>query len=508
MQDHHDHSLSKRTEIIHRLRAEITALESRLDPNNRLIVSLREQLAAHENQSVDERRTQIYRRAAIEITPEAEGKEFSQQDTILFKDMSEMLVVISSRLDHKFAEMKALNEISERINAGMFLNEVLDHIFENLEKMIPYDRVSVALIEKGSEGQTLVHWVWARAKYKRILLNTDFSTNMEDTGLLEMMSSRVPRIIDDLQGYIKQYPKATPIRMVLNEGIRSSLSCPLIIQNEVIGFIFFSSLKAGIFNNVHIDLFLQVSSRLSQTLEKSRAYEDLYLRNEFIRKVFGQHVTTEIAEAALSADGQLTFTGEHRKVTVLMADLRGFTPLSETLPPEAVVQALNVFLGAMMRVIMDNGGNIDNIIGDAVMAVFGVPLEKPDDVARAVACAIEMQNTMTMVNEETEARGLPALEMGIGLSTGEVIAGNIGSEMRVKYSVIGKTVNHAARMESIASGGQIFADSSTISEIRDTVHTGGCLSVKLKGIDQPEPIYEIVGIGDTYNTARSMTTKT
>jgi class 3 adenylate cyclase len=263
-------------------------------------------------------------------------------------------------------------------------------------------------------------------------------------------------IINNLEIHLDIHPDSRATRLLVKEGIRSNLTCPLMVQDKVTGFIFFSSLQPYIYMDTHIEVFSQIAGELARTLEKSRAYEDLCLRNEFIRKVFGQYVTNEVAEAVLSSDSALALGGDRRKVTVLMADLRGFTAMSEERTPEDVVDALNIYLGTMANVVMKYGGSVDNFIGDAIMAVFGAPITKPDDTARAIACAVEMQNSMDAVNTEIEGRGLSKLIMGIGVSTGEVIAGNIGSEARIKYSVIGSTVNLAARIEGITSGGQIF----------------------------------------------------
>ena len=122
------------------LRTELAALEARLDSQNRLITALRQQLEAHENREVDERRTQVFRRAAIDIVPDDSTREFSALSPVEYDDMSEALIAISSRLDHKFAEIKALNEITERVTSGMFFDEVLDHVYENFQNLIPYDR--------------------------------------------------------------------------------------------------------------------------------------------------------------------------------------------------------------------------------------------------------------------------------------------------------------------------------------------------------------------------------
>lgn len=495
--------MGDREEIVRHLRTEIAALESRLDSNNFLIRSLREQLEAHETRKADERRTQVFRRAALDIVPEEALREFSNLEPVTVKDMGDALIALGSRLDHKFAEIKALSEIIEHVNAGVFFDEVLDHVFEHFEKIIPYDRISVALMEKGEKGQALLRWPWARAKYDPLYVSKGYTVLLNDTGLETIANEREPRIINDLEDYLREHPNSRSTRSVMIEGIRSSLTCPLVARGKVTGFIFFSSLEPDTYQDQHVELFQQIAGELALTLEKSRVYEDLYLRNEFIKQVFGQHVTNEVAEAALNRDGPLTLGGDRRKVTVLMADLRSFTPMAESLPPEEVVDALNVFLGTIADIVMEHGGSVDNFIGDAMMAVFGVPLAKPDDVARAIVCAVEMQNSMVSVNAEIEGRGLPDLSMGIGLSTGEAVAGNIGSLARVKYSVIGSIVNLAARIEGIASGGQIFASDATFNEVRDIVHTAGNLNVKLKGLSEPVPIYEITGIGGEYNVYRS-----
>lgn len=480
------------------MKTELSALESRLEAKNSLVLALREQLRAHETKVADERRTQIFRRAAIDIVPDPSRTEFSDSAPLEIKDIADAFIALSGRLDHKFAETRALIEITERINSGIFFDEVLHHVFESFIDLIPYDRIGVALLEKSESGEILVREQWCRANYEPMFIRKGYVSILESTSLKDVADSRKPRIINNLEIHVENKPDSPSAQLLVKEGIRSNLTCPLVAHDRVIGFIFFSSLQPYIYMFHHIDIFLQIAGELAITIEKSRAYEDLYLRNEFIRKVFGQYVTNEVAEEVLNSDGPLSLGGEHRKVTVLMADLRGFTPMTETISPEEVVDALNVFLGTMTKIVMERGGSVDNIIGDAIMAVFGVPATKPDDAARAVACAVEMQNAMASVNAKVVGRDLPELKMGIGLSTGEVVAGNIGSEMRVKYSVIGRTVNLAARIEGISSGGQIFASDTTFNEVSDIVHTAGKLNMKLKGVSQTVPVHEVTGIGGEY----------
>lgn len=485
--------------IIRHLRTEINALDRRLGERNRLVTELRTQLTAMESNLRDERRTHIYQRAARNLVEH----QVAEQDPAHFHDDTELLgqtlVMVSDRLDHTFAEVRALAEVTERINAGMFLDEVLNHVFEVFERIIPYDRIGFALIEKDKQGRRFAVAHWARAKYEHLVITNNFRAPLEDSSLGEIEKSKRPRILNDLSTYLAEHPNSASTRLILREGIQSSLTCPLVIKDVVTGFIFFSSCSPGTYEEAHVELFLQIAGELAITVEKGKVYQELYARNQFIRKVFGQYVADEIAEMLLNDEQALQLGGERCEVTILICDLRRFTPMSERMKPEEVVNSLNNFLGAMTSVIMKHGGTVDNLIGDAILAVFGIPVAKPDDSARAVACAIEMQNTMLSVNEKNAEQGYPALAMGIGLNTGEVIVGNIGSESRMQYSVIGSPVNLAARIESFTSDGQILAAQSTIEQVRKDVQLSGNLRVKVKGIDRPVPIYDVTGIAGEFN---------
>jgi adenylate cyclase len=198
-------------------------------------------------------------------------------------------------------------------------------------------------------------------------------------------------------------------------------------------------------------------ARLDNQLLLSRATKQLAnfarqleLRNAFIRKTFGRYVSDEVASSVLESPEGLELRGEKRLVTIMLTDLRGFTALTESLSPVEVVEILNNYLGRMAEIISTWNGTIDEFIGDAILAFFGAPTLREDDAERAVACALEMQCAMEQVNAENRRQGLPEVEMGIGIATGEVIVGNIGSEHRTKYAAVGTPINLAARVESLA----------------------------------------------------------
>jgi len=222
-------------------------------------------------------------------------------------------------------------------------------------------------------------------------------------------------------------------------------------------------------------------------------------RNEFIRNIFGRYLTDEVAETLLDSPEGLSMGGERREITILMADIRGFTNISSHRAPEEVVTMVNNFLSVMTEVIISYGGTIDEFIGDAILALFGAPNAMSDHAEKAVACAITMEQAMARVNDLNRAAGLPEIETGIGIKTGEVIVGNIGSEKRAKYGVVGHHVNFASRIESYTAGGQILVSERTLDACNGMLQTRGEMSVRPKGIDEDVKLFDVASIGEPYN---------
>lgn len=218
-----------------------------------------------------------------------------------------------------------------------------------------------------------------------------------------------------------------------------------------------------------------------------------------MRKTLGRYLTDEVLANILETPSGLTLGGERRKVTLLFSDLRGFSAMSEQLSPEQVVQILNLYLGVMTDVINQYKGTINEFIGDGIFIMFGAPILRPDDSQRAIACAIAMQRAMQQVNEKNRQLNLPQLEMGIGINTGEVVAGNIGSQKRAQYTVIGSHVNLAARIETYTVGGQILISEHTRQDAKVDLQITGEMQIAPKGMKEPITIYEVSGIGGEYN---------
>ena len=233
----------------------------------------------------------------------------------------------------------------------------------------------------------------------------------------------------------------------------------------------------------------------------SRTSEDLEKSSEIIKNMFGRYLSTEVMNSLLEDPTALSLGGERRKVTIMMTDLRGFTALSDRLNPEQVVQMLNSYFEVMVDVVLQYHGTINEIIGDALLVIFGAPQEMPDRAQRAIACAIEMQNAMAKVNERNREQGLPELEMGIGLNETEVIVGNVGSTKRSKYAVVGSGVNMTSRIESYTVGGQILISETVRQEAGDVLRIDAQRDVLPKGSETPLRIYEVGGIAGRFKIA-------
>jgi len=211
---------------------------------------------------------------------------------------------------------------------------------------------------------------------------------------------------------------------------------------------------------------------------------------DFISNTFGRYVDKEIARELLSRPEASRMGGEKREVVILFSDVRGFTPLAETLSPEAVIHLINRHFARMIEVIQAHRGIIVDFLGDAILAFFD-PLDGPMEpvVRRAIGCALQLQTAVEALNLADPA--LPPLHMGIGLHAGEVVVGNIGSESRAKYGIIGAAVNLTHRIQGQAQGGEVVVSEMVFHHCEATVAVKRTFETALKGIAHPVTLYVV-----------------
>lgn len=213
-----------------------------------------------------------------------------------------------------------------------------------------------------------------------------------------------------------------------------------------------------------------------------------------VRDLLGKVISPEVAAELLEKG--LALGGEEREVTILFSDLRNFTGMCEALPPQEMLAILNRYFTRMAAIVEKHGGIVDKYVGDALMALFGAPLSHPDDAERAVKAALEMVSTLAELNQEWHARGLPTINLGIGINTDVVVAGNMGSESRLNYTVIGDGVNLASRLEGLtkepAYDTRIIVSGSTLSRVKAHYQTRRLGEVAVRGKQTPTEIFAVL----------------
>ena len=215
----------------------------------------------------------------------------------------------------------------------------------------------------------------------------------------------------------------------------------------------------------------------------------------WLRHAFGRYVSPSLVEVITTHPERLELGGEELETTVLFADLEGFTQLSETMPPHALIKLLNDYFSPMTQIIMSYQGTLDKYIGDAIMALWGAPVPLSDHALRACRAALEMEKTMTELQQDWQSQGLPPLLARLGLHSGSVVAGNVGSRERFNYTVLGDTVNLASRLEGVNKvyGTQIILSEETCRLVQDRLLVRELDLVRVKGRAQPVTIYELLG---------------
>jgi len=201
-----------------------------------------------------------------------------------FQRLAESIQHASASFEKKYRRQRLLNSITEYINNGLTLNDILDYVYNSFQEIIPYDRIGIALIE---EEEKLIKVCCVRSKATVIKINRGYSAPIEGSSLAAIIESGQPRIINDLEIYLKNHPDSVSTRLILEEGMRSSLTCPLISSRKPAGFIFFSSMQVDTYKDLHIDIFLEIARQLSVIFEKSRMYEELIQLNELKNKFLG-----------------------------------------------------------------------------------------------------------------------------------------------------------------------------------------------------------------------------
>jgi len=317
--------------------------------------------------------------------------------------------------------------------------------------------------------------------------------------VLELIrKERQPILIDDVSAD-ERFSGSESLKI---SGLRSAMCAPLVGKEQLFGVLYVDNLeKASAFTQDELNVFALVAAQAGAAVDNAMAHEKI-AQQSLQRSALERFLSPEVVEMVV-ANPDIRLGGVNQEVTVMFADIRGFTTMSEAMEPARVVEILNEYFTRVTDVIFDNGGTLDKYIGDAVMAVFGAPISKGNDAAAAVNSAIQIQRLLVELNRDAAAREWPELRVGIGINTGSAIAGNIGSPRRLDYTVVGDAVNTAQRLMTNAAGGQILISESTAKKLGKTGKTidlERLPELKVKGRSEAVPIFRVNWVEESAET--------
>jgi adenylate cyclase len=393
--------------------------------------------------------------------------------------------------------LKVLTKVAETLIAVRPVEEVLEQVMDIVFEHIPSDRGFLMLQEEPDN------------KLVPMVIKHRNPGSGIDSGKITISKTIADRVMKDRVSILTSDAMVDPrfgagdsIRF---HGIRSAMCAPLWNKDQVIGIIHVDSpMLTNCFTLNDLDLLTALANYAAVAVERARLNQKI-LAEEKKRERLGRFLSPQVTQRILNAsDSQGAALGvpEVKEVSILFADIVGFTSMSEKMSPAAVALFLNDYLSRMTDVIFKYEGTLDKYIGDAIMAVYGAPLDMPDHAARAVKSALEMQERLTEFNSERKEG--PNIRIRIGINSGKAVAGEIGSINKKEYTVLGDTVNTASRLESsVAKPGMVVIGENTFNAVTDQFECKSMGSFTLKGKETKVSVYEVVSLARVADAAAS-----
>jgi adenylate cyclase len=389
-------------------------------------------------------------------------------------------------LAYKNKVFEILVQVAKALISADDLATVLDKVMDLIFEFLPADRGFLLLEEGGSLKLSVSRFQSGKRS------TADGGTPYSRTIVDMVVRQKAAVLTSDAQAD-QRFDAGESIRL---QQIRSAMCAPLWSRDAVIGVIYIDSpLHAGTLSGQDLDLLTALANFAAVAIERARLHERV-LEEKRIRGRLERYHSPAVVDEIIA---DVTATGDIKPVrtkvvTILFADLVGFTTWSEKTPVETLARMLTEFFTLASDAVFACGGTIDKFIGDAVMAFFGAPLDQPDHADRAVAASLKIQEQIALWNGERTARGEPPLEVRIAVNTGEAIVGDIGSERRVDYTVLGNAVNVAARLEEfVAQPGDVVIGPDTYAAIGDRYSCAQLGFFSLKGLSAQVPLYKVLG---------------
>ena len=386
-------------------------------------------------------------------------------------------------LKRDYDKLRIAHELSTALRLDAPLDDLLGQIAIRSFDLIPADRCAILLMAK--DGKSLE----PRVVMKRGGGEPDEAMPLSQTVLNEVVTHKKAVLATDAITDGRFQAAASIVAL----SMRSAMCVPLVYEDEIFGAMHVDSLqRAHAFTKKDLQIFTSVANQTAAALKNASLLQQVEAEAE-TRARLGRLLSPNLVEEVVSGQLDMTQGGELRNAAVLFSDIRGFTSMSATMDAPDVTRLLNEYFEVMVDVVFDLGGTLDKYMGDAIMALFGVPKADPEATANAVRCALKMEAALRSLNRVRQARGEQAIEMGIGINTGEMVWGPLGSQRTMDYTVIGDVVNVASRLCGHADAGSIIVAQPVEEALSDSFVLYELPPALLKGKVEPVRIWKVLG---------------
>ncbi len=380
-----------------------------------------------------------------------------------------------------YERLRLSYELSREIALERDLQRLLDKILENIFRFVRADRGVIFLRDDTGVLEP-------RASLRRD--GTELPITVSTTIMNHVIAERATVLTHDAA---MDFAASKGKSMILNR-ISSAIVAPLLHDKEILGVLWLDSETLAQFQPKDLEIVTSIAGQAAMFIEINILARKI--EQEIVnRERFSRLLSPNIAERVLSGELEVKKGGQMvAECTVFNSDIRGFTRMSEGADPESIVEMLNEYFEQMVEVLFKFEGTLDKFMGDGIMALWGAPVAHPDDPIRAVSCALDQMSALGRFNLARAEHGHPPLAMGIGIHTGALVAGYIGSSKALSYTVIGDTANTSARLCGVASAGQILVSEGTLARLKNKFEYEELPPAQLKGKEKPFRVFDVKGV--------------
>ena len=372
-----------------------------------------------------------------------------------------------------------LYELARDLSSSLELDIVLRKVMDRVITLMKASRGFIVLVDPAT-GTTSVQMSSGEADPEKTRSFLGSKTVIEQVVMTGQAVISTDASLDD---------RFKGQQSVILQNLRSIIAVPLVTKGSVIGAVYVDNpFRASIFEEKDKEFLQAISDLAAIAIDNARQYE----RSEFLRQLFERYVNKQVTDYVLARSDRETIflPGERRQVTMLNSDIAGFSALSQSMEAEELVRFLNDYFSRMIEAVLEHGGNIDKFQGDGMLVVFGAPNAMEDHAERALAAARAMLKEIDLLNHELAKAGKPQISVGIGLDTGDVVAGHVGSERRLEFTLIGVPVNNSSYLSKVRPA-KVLMSETTRDALPADVEVIDFERMLLKGMTKKQPIYQL-----------------